>query len=149
MDPTPKGDRSGAMTAQHATYPTVEYLIDKFAAWLKYRRDLSEIRRMNRADFDLIAHDLRLSPGDLDRLVAAGQHSADEMPKTLKALGIDVAAIARAEPLLVRDMQRVCSLCHDKAHCHRELADGTAAQHYKDYCPNAPTIDALGELARH
>ena len=137
------------MTAQHATYPTVEYLIDKFAAWLKHRRELSEIRRMNRTDFDLIAHDLRLSPGDLDRLVAAGQHSADEMPKMLKALGIDVAAIARAEPLLVRDMQRVCSLCHDKAHCHSELAAGTSADHYKDYCPNAPTIDALGELANH
>jgi len=137
------------MIAQQETYPRVEYLIDKFAAWLKHRRDLSEIRRMNRADFDLIAHDLRLSSDDLERLVAAGQHSADEMPKMLKALGIDVAAIARAEPLLVRDMQRVCSLCRDKAHCHGELAGGTAPQHYKEFCPNAPTIDALGELAKH
>lgn len=137
------------MIAQQETYPRVEYLIDKFAAWLKHRRDLSEIRRMNRTDFDLIAHDLRLSSDDLERLVAAGQHSADEMPKMLKALGIDVAAIARAEPLLVRDMQRVCSLCRDKAHCHGELAGGTAPQHYKEFCPNAPTIDALGELAKH
>jgi hypothetical protein len=144
-----KGDRSGAMTAQHETYPTVEYLIDKFADWLKHRRELSEIRRMNRTDFDLIARDLRVSSDDLQRLVEAGQHSADEMPKMLKALGIDVADLARTEPLLVRDMQRVCSLCRDKAHCHGELADGTAAKHYKDYCPNAPTIDALGELARH
>ena len=136
------------MTAQHETYPTVEYLIDKFADWLKHRRELSEIRRMNRTDFDLIARDLRVSPDDLGRLVEAGQHSADEMPKMLKALGIDVADLARTEPLLVRDMQRVCSLCSDKAHCRAELAEGTAAQHYKDYCPNAPSIEALGQAGK-
>jgi hypothetical protein len=137
------------MTAQHETHPTVEYLIDKFAGWLKHRRELSEIRRMNRTDFDLIARDLRISSDDLERLVEAGQHSADEMPRMLRALGIRVADLARTEPLLVRDMQRVCSLCRDKAHCHGELAEGTAAKHYRDYCPNAPTIDALGELAKH
>ena len=53
------------MTAQHESYPTVEYLIDKFADWLKHRRELNEIRRMNRTDFDLIARDLRLSLFDL------------------------------------------------------------------------------------
>lgn len=136
------------MTAQHETYPTVELLIDRFAGWIKHRRELSEIRRMNRDEFNLIARDLRVSSDDLDALVAAGAHSADEMPQMLKALGIDVADLARAEPLLVRDMQRVCSLCRDKAHCHGELAEGTAAEHYKDYCPNAPSIDALGELGK-
>lgn len=137
------------MTAQHETYPTVEFWIGKFADWIKHRRELSEVRRMNRTDFDLIARDLRVSPDELDRLVAAGAHSADEMPEMLKALGIDVADLARVEPLLVRDMQRVCSLCRDKAHCHGELAHGTAAEHYREFCPNAPTIDALGNLAKH
>ena len=137
------------MPAQHETYPIVEFWIDKLATWIKHRRELNEIRRIDRTDFNLIAQDLRISPDELDRLVQAGPHSADEMPKMLKALGIDVADLARVEPLLVRDMQRVCSLCQDKAHCHGELAEGTAAQHYRDYCPNAPTIDALGELAKH
>ncbi|HXI07069.1 MAG: DUF6455 family protein [Bradyrhizobium sp.] len=136
------------MTAQHETYPTVEFLIDKFAGWIKHRRELSDVRRMNRADFDLIARDLRVSSYELDALITAGAHSADEMPQMLKALGIDLEDLARAEPLLVRDMQRVCSLCRDKAHCHGELAGGTAPQHYGEYCPNAPTIDALGDLAK-
>ena len=147
----PPVSKSGAaaMATQHETYPTVEFLIDKFAGWIKHRRELSEIRRMNRTDFDLIARDLRISSDDLDALVQAGAQSSDEMPQMLKALGIDVADLARAEPMLVRDMQRVCSLCRDKAHCHSELAEGTAAGHYRDYCPNAPSIDALGELAKH
>jgi hypothetical protein len=137
------------MTAQRETYPTVEFLIGKFADWLKHRRELSEIRRMNRTDFDLIARDLRISPDDLDRLVQVGSHGADELPKMLASLGINQASLARTEPLLVRDMQRVCGLCRDKAQCHADLADGTSAGHYRDYCPNAPTIDALGELAKH
>ena len=69
------------MTIQHETYPTVEFLIGKFADWLKHRRELSEIRRMNRTDFDAIARDLRVSPDELDRLVQVGAHGADEMPK--------------------------------------------------------------------
>jgi len=132
------------MTVQHETYPTVEFLIDKFADWLKHRRELNEIRRMNRTDFDAIARDLRVSSDDLDRLVQIGPHGADELPEMLKNLGIDEADLARTQPLLVRDMQRVCAMCCDKAQCDGDLAAGTTAEHYKDYCPNAPTIEALG-----
>ena len=85
------------MTAQDEAYPIVDFWIDKFVGWLKHRRDLSELRQMNRADFNLIAQDLRISPDDLERLVRAGEHGADEMPKMLKALGIDVADLARVE----------------------------------------------------
>lgn len=137
------------MAAQHETYPTVEFLIGKFADWLKHRRELSEIRQLNRTDFDAIARDLRVSPDDLDRLVEIGPHSADEMPKMLEALGIDAEDLARTQPLMVRDMQRVCALCRDKAYCHSDLAAGTTAEHYKDYCPNAPTIEVLGVPVKH
>jgi hypothetical protein len=138
------------MTAkQEPHHPTVELVIGKFVDWLKHRRELSEIRRMNRTDFDMIAQDLRVSPDDLDRMVEAGPHSADEMPKMLEALGIDLNDLVRTKPLLVRDMERVCALCRDKAQCHGDFAAGTAAEHYKEYCPNAPTIEALGESVKH
>ena len=71
------------------------------------------------------------------------------MPKMLKALGIDMEDLVRTEPLMVRDMQRVCAMCRDKAQCHGELAAGTVAEHYKEYCPNAPTIEALGEPIKY
>ena len=137
------------MTAQHETYPAVGFLIGKFADWLKHRRELSEIRRMNRTDFDAIARDLRVSSDDLDRLVQIGPHGADELPQMLKNLGIDEADLARTHPLLVRDMQRVCAMCRDKAQCDGDLAAGTTAEHYRDYCPNAPTIDTLGQAVKH
>lgn len=131
------------MTTHRETYPTVEFLIGKFADWLKHRRELNEMRRLDRTEFDLIASDLRISPGDLDQLVQVGSHGADELPQMLKGLGISEDDLKRSQPMLVRDMQRVCALCRDKAHCDRELAAGTAAAHYRGYCPNAPSIDAL------
>jgi hypothetical protein len=41
-------------------------------------------------------------------------------------------------------MERVCSLCHHKAKCHRELAHGTAAENFHGYCGNATTMESLG-----
>jgi Family of unknown function (DUF6455) len=135
------------MIAQHETYPTVEFLIDRFAGWLKHRRELNELRRMNRTDFDAIARDLRVTPDDLDQLVQAGPHGADELPDMLEALGIDGESLARTDPLMVRDMQRVCAMCRDKAQCDADLAGGTAAEHYKSYCSNASTLESLSGSA--
>ena len=131
------------MTIQDHPYPRVEFLIDTFANWLKHRRELSEVRQMDRSDFERIASDLRVSPGELDTLVDRGPHAADELPKLLKALGIDETDLARTEPMVLRDMERVCALCHHKRECDRDLAAGTSAGRYEGYCLNAPTIGAL------
>jgi transcriptional regulator with XRE-family HTH domain len=135
------------MTTQDHPYPRVEFLIDMFADWLKHRRELSEIRQMDRSDFKRIASELRVSPGELDTLVRQGPHAADELPKLLTALGIDQTDLARTEPMVLRDMERVCALCHHKRECDRDLAAGTSAAHYEGYCLNAPTIDALARQA--
>jgi transcriptional regulator with XRE-family HTH domain len=132
------------MTTQSKPYPRVEFLINSFADWLKRRRELNEMRQMDRSDFDRIAGDLRVTPDDLNELVRQGPHSADELPKMLKALGINEASLARAQPLVLRDMERVCAMCNHKRQCDRDLIAGTAAEHYEDYCLNAPTINELG-----
>ena len=99
-------------------------------------------------EFDRIANDLRVSPDELDELVRHGPHAADELPKLLKVLGIEEADLAAAQPLLLRDMERVCALCIQKRQCDHDLADGTIAGHYRDYCLNAPSIDQIGSEAK-
>lgn len=136
------------MTAQSHPYPRVEMLIDTFADWLKHRRELNEMRQLETAEFDRIASDLRVSPGELEELVRQGPHAGEELPKLLKVLGVDEADLARTQPLVLRDMERVCALCHHKRQCDRDLAAGTSAEHYKEYCLNAPTIDDLGRGAK-
>jgi transcriptional regulator with XRE-family HTH domain len=136
------------MSTQHHPYPRVARLIDRFGDWLKHRQELNEISQMDRGEFDHIAGELRVSPADLETLVRRGPHAADELPKLLKALGIDEAGLSRTEPLVLRDMERVCALCASKRQCDRDLAAGASAAHYQDYCLNADTIAGLGQPAR-
>jgi hypothetical protein len=135
------------MTAQDSArdHPpsVVERLTHTFRDWLKHRQELNEMRLLNTVEFDRIANDLRVSPADLNELVRQGPHAADELSKLLKALGINEKDLARIEPMVLHDMERVCALCAHKRECDRDLAAGTSAEHYQGYCLNAPAIVEL------
>ena len=129
--------------APSASYPVVESLLDLFARWLHHRREIAVLCTCDGAEYGLIARDLGVSPGELSELVRRGPHAADELPKMMAALGLDVQAIARVQPMVMRDLERACAQCRQKKQCDRDLAAGTAAQHYEEYCVNAPTLAAL------
>ncbi|MBR0711404.1 hypothetical protein [Bradyrhizobium liaoningense] len=131
------------MSTASRPYPIVQDLIESFANWLKHRREMNEMRQLDRADFDRIASDLRIAPDDLEELVRHGKHAADELPKMLEQLGISAEGLGRAQPLLLRDMERVCALCNHKGECGRDLTEGTAAENYHGYCANAATLESL------
>lgn len=132
-------------TAQHEPYPFVTKVIDLFGEWLKQRRELNELIDFaaDPAELGRVARELNVTPADLKMLVERGSHSANELPYTLTALGINETALRRAEPALLRDMERICSLCTHKRRCHQELAAGTAAKNYVEYCENSDTMDIL------
>jgi hypothetical protein len=133
------------MAARIKTYPIVENAINLFGDWLKHRQEMRELRDMNSGDFARIARDLCVSAAELHEVVRQGPHASDELPRLLKALGIDAASLSRTEPVLQRDMMRVCASCRQKARCNYDLDADTAARHYDEYCPNAPNIDGLNE----
>jgi hypothetical protein len=125
--------------------PFIAKVIDLFGDWLKQRRELNELMEFaaDPGELERVARELNVTPADLERLVRQGSHGGNELPYTLTALGIDEAALRRAEPTLLRDMERVCSFCTHKRQCHQELAAGTTATNYVEYCENADTIDML------
>jgi uncharacterized protein YjiS (DUF1127 family) len=132
------------MAARTKTYPIVENAINLFGDWLKHRQEMRELRDMNSGDFTRISRDLGVSPAELDAVVRQGPHASDELPRLLKSLGIDEASLSRTQPVLQRDMARVCAACRQKARCNYDLDQGTSAQHYEEYCPNAPAIEEVG-----
>jgi hypothetical protein len=136
------------MADQNQFLSVVERLTHQFGNWLKHRQELSEMRQLSATEFDRIASELQVSRTDLDELVRRGPHAADELPQLLKALGISESELARIAPLLLHDMERVCALCGQKRECDRDLAAGTSASSYQDYCLNAPTINELSKSNR-
>ena len=106
---------------------------DAFTALQNCERD--EVARM--------ARELNVSPGELSSLACKGPESAGLLGKMLLALGIDPESRPLQDLLLRRDLERLCTACAHKRRCARELAVGTAAEHYDEFCPNAYTLDVL------
>jgi hypothetical protein len=131
------------MAPRNNPHSIINKLIDVFDTWLKHRQEMREIRDLDSTVFANIAHELSITPADLDTLVRQGPRAVDELPKLLAALGIDEEALSRAQPFVLRDMARVCASCQQKHRCDCDLDAGTSAQNYDTYCPNASTIHAL------
>ena len=131
------------LTEDTRSYPRVEALIDMIFDWLQHRREIAETCNCDSQEMGRIAHELGVSPAEIDDLVRRGTHAADELPKMLAALQLDPAAIARTQGLVMQDMERVCAHCSHKQRCNEDLAEGTAPDNFDDYCGNALTIKSL------
>ncbi|MBB5052854.1 MULTISPECIES: hypothetical protein [Nitrobacteraceae] len=128
--------------------PILGRVIDSLTAWLAHRRDIGELSHLPPGEFSSIASDLRLSPTDFARLAGKRRGKADNLCRLLSALGIDNSAIARTEPAVMRDMERVCAACLNTAICQDELRAGTAARTYQEFCANSGTLDVLDREER-
>ena len=129
------------------SYPTVEMVLGAIADWVnKYRNGVGlhkEFEQCGPDDVKMMANDLGVPLGELREIASQGPGGADLLGKMLVALKVDPNEIAKANPGVMRDLQRLCVNCGDKKRCQHELADGTAAAHFHEYCPNAFTLDAL------
>lgn len=90
-----------------------------------------------------IAADIGVPSTELRALAAKGPNAAILLEKLLSKLCVDPAQLAKTSPAVMRDLQRLCVVCGQKERCQHELKEGTAAEHYREYCPNAFTLDAL------
>ena len=126
---------------------TVKPILDAIANWVKkYRHAIglrAELAHCGAEEVALIARDIGVSPEELISVANKGPHAADELPKLLCALGVDPEKLRSDDPGLVRSLQRICISCGHKDRCQHDLAAGTAAEHYSEYCPNAMSLDAL------
>jgi hypothetical protein len=127
-------------------------ILEAVRCWYHNRRvareSAFELQCAGAAEVERIAQDLGLSGIDLCTLVS---HPDDRtlLAKRLAGLHLEPAALARAESVIFRDLQRVCAMCGFKYRCARDLAveafdptwDG-----WRDYCPNAATLSAIGAL---
>jgi hypothetical protein len=130
-----------------AKYPMVDFVLDAIASWVNKYRHVSglhdEFGHCSPDDVMQIAKDLGVPAGELRALAAKGPGAAELLEKMLVALRVDPEALAKSNPAVMRDLQRLCVACSQKGRCQHELAEGTAAEHFREFCPNAFTLDAL------
>src|SRR5476649_743889 len=129
--------------------PVIDLVLNSIAGWVNRYREIlgrtNDLGQCSRDEVMQIAKDLGVSANELRELVSKGPHAADLVQKMLVALTVDPKAIVNKNPLVMRDLQRLCVNCTDKKRCANELANGSAAAHFHEFCPNALTLDSLFE----
>jgi transposase-like protein len=90
-----------------------------------------------------IARDVGVSPHDLRRMVKLGPDATKLLLSRMDALHLNGDALARSEPDVMRDLQRLCSTCANKKRCKRNLAHDSKNPVWRQYCPNESTLVAL------
>jgi len=131
----------------HADYESLHSIVDSLVQWVRSRRlareACNDLANCGPDEVAQIIRDLRLQPGELAGLIKRGPDAADLVQELLPAVGIDVQSLEQDDPATMHDLQRLCTICSDKRQCRLDLANGKIVEKFRDYCPNAFTVDAL------
>ena len=133
--------------APHPDYESLQSILNAIAQWMKkycYARGIrNELMNCTTEEVARMARELKIDPNELATLAKKGPHAADLLQRLLIALGVDANGLEHDDPLVMRDLQRLCTTCGEKRQCEFDLASGVIADNFRDYCPNAFTLDAL------
>ena len=125
------------------TEPYLSALIERWRSWRARNRTLADLSACGDAEVARMAADIGLPASDLRVLAAHDRHDADLLRERLAVLGIDPEVVARREPAVMREMQRVCTLCDAKGRCTNDLMRDPKHPGWRDYCPNARELTTL------
>jgi hypothetical protein len=111
--------------------------------WRATEATISDLAQLGRHERSRVAHDVNLSGPELQTLAGKWPDAADLLSQRLAALQLDPGAVARTEPDVLRDMERVCTVCSEKPHCSHDIDRDPSDPEWRDYCPNVDTLNAL------
>lgn len=103
----------------------------------------SDLDALDDVEMNRIAKDLGVGVADLRAISAKGPHAADLLLQRMARLGLDPAAIKQCEPEVMRDLQRLCTMCESHGRCARDMAHAGPDLEWEEYCPNVSTLRAL------
>jgi len=112
-------------------------------SWNGRRRTMVDLDRCGPAETECIARDVGVSGADLSILAGKWPDAADLLYWRMNEINLDRKEITHADPQVMRDLQRVCTVCGSKRRCGHELANNPSDPAWQKYCPNATTLLAL------
>jgi hypothetical protein len=126
------------------TEPYLTALIERWRSWRERNKTLADLSACGDAEVARMAADIGISVAELRELAAHDRHDADLLRDRLAALHLDPERIARESPVLMRELRRVCTMCDSKGRCTNDLMHDPNDPAWRDYCPNAETLEILG-----
>jgi hypothetical protein len=112
-------------------------------SWNGSRRAMADLDNCGPAEMERIARDVGVSGADLSILAGKWPDAADLLYWRMNEIKLDRMEITHADAQVMRDLQRVCTVCGSKWRCEHELANNPSDPAWQKYCPNATTLLAL------
>lgn len=94
------------------------------------------------SEAELVARELGLSVSELTT-IAARRPETNLLQERMHRLGISEISRDWRATSVMRDLQRVCTLCTSQRICKHDLASKNGSDRWRAYCPNTQTFDAL------
>jgi hypothetical protein len=121
--------------------------VRRFARWWRNwngrRGTMVDLDCCGPAEMGRIARDVGVSGTDLSTLAGKWPDAADLLYWRMNEIALDRNEITQAHPQVMRDLQRVCTVCGSKRRCEHGLAKNPSDPTWQKYCPNATTLSAL------
>jgi hypothetical protein len=134
-------------SAGRSGFPGFEPIMNAVAEWGRLCRvafgGRDELVQSLRQESVRAAHAFAAQSAALIQSVPGWPQTAILLRRMLIALGIDPDSPALKDHAAIADLQRSCAACEHKPECVQDLAEGTAADNFYAYCPNAKTLDSI------
>lgn len=135
-----------ALTHEHKRRSPIEVIAQWWREWTWQGPDLSNHACSAEGEVERIAQDIGIPASEVRRLASLGPESANLLLNRMAALDLDRKEVGHVEPLIFRDLQRVCSMCESHRQCARDLARDSNDPVWEDYCPNIATLKMLNAM---
>jgi hypothetical protein len=134
-------------SAGRSGFPGFEPIMNAMAEWARLCRvafgGRDELVQSLRQESVRAAHALAAQTAALMQSVPGWPQTAILLRRMLTALGLDPDSPALKDHAAIAELQRSCAACEHKQECADDLAEGTAAENFYAYCPNAKTLDSI------
>ena len=116
-----------------------------FRCWVGRQKVANPVFEVGCRSTQAAGNDFGAPPDQLRELASRIPNAAELLQKMLVALRIDPETLVDSDPLVLAELQRLCTACTDEKRCRHETGNGTAAKHFREFCPNAVTLDSLSD----
>jgi hypothetical protein len=138
-----------AFPPRQRPWPAAGVVAQWWRRWIGARADvLLEVARLGAGKLEYLTRDVGPPAVEIPD-VPRYSYDASLLFRRMTLLQIDRDELAREDPLLLRELQGICTLCGSKEECVQDLTreiETGEPQDWQDYCPNAATLNALGAV---
>lgn len=111
------------------------------ARWGRGRERLrDEFSALGAEHAEYVLRDAEIAPRHLTAVLERDPETDGLLARLMDSIGVDRERLLEERPDRARELDVICAGCVSWRRCRRELASGTAAEHFSSFCPNAAQL---------